>query len=152
MAGTIGCAALFGAVVAMGTAAMAAPPTDACALLTPTQVSAAVGQTVGSGKYMGPGFTRTCTWDSEGMIVTLLVQQDTKMFDATKSSGNPGIVRTAASGVGDDAFYLGVGTGAALWVKKGAGAFKMTVYTKKLSLDQTKSAEMTLAQQVAGKF
>jgi hypothetical protein len=115
-------------------------------------VSAAVGQTVGSGKYMGPGMTKTCTWDSEGMIVTLLVQQDTKMFDATKSSGNPGIVRTAASGVGDDAFYLGVGTGAALWVKKGAGAFKMTVYTKKLSLDQTKSAEMKLAQQVAGQF
>jgi hypothetical protein len=37
-------------------------------------------------------------------------------------------------------------------VKKGTGAFKMTVYTKKLSLDQTKSAEMTLAQQVVGKF
>jgi hypothetical protein len=111
MAETIRCAALFGAVVAMGTAAMAAPRSDACALLTPTQVSAAVGQTVGSGKYMGPGFTRTCTWDSEGMIVTLLVQQDTKMFDATKSSGNPGIVRTAASGVATTRFTWELGRG-----------------------------------------
>jgi hypothetical protein len=37
-------------------------------------------------------------------------------------------------------------------VKKGAGAFKMTVYAKKLPLDQVKSAEMKLAQQVAAKF
>ena len=152
MAGMMRWAALFGAVVGMSSAAMAAAPTDACAQLTAAQVGQAVGQAVGEGKSMGPGMTKTCTWVSEGMIVTLMVQQDTKMFDATKSSNNPGIVRTPASGVGEDAFYIAVGTNDSLWVKKNGGSFKMSVYTKKISLGQTKAAEMKLAQQVAGKF
>lgn len=151
MAGTIRCAALFGAVVGMGTAAMAAPPTDACVLLTPAQVGAAVGQAVGAGKYMGPGMTKTCTWDSEGMIVTLLVQQDTRIFDGGKGA-MAAAQRTAASGVGEDAYYMQMGTAGSLWVKKNGGSFKVSVYTKKLSPDQSKAAEMTLAKQVAGKF
>ena len=132
--------------------AVAAPPTDACGQLTAAQVSSAVGQTVGAGKNMGAGFTKTCNWVSEGMIVTLLVEQNTTMFDAGKSNNNPGVVRAPASGVGDDAYYMGTGGGVALWVKKDGGYFKMSVYTRKLSPDLVKAAEMTLAQQVAAKF
>jgi len=101
---------------------------------------------------MGGGFTKTCTWVSEGMVVTLLVQQDTKMFDGGKGA-MAASQRSPASGVGEDAYYLGMGTsGTALWVKKDGGSFKMSVYTKKLSLGRVKQAEMTLAQQVAAKF
>lgn len=145
-------AALFGVVAGTSGVAVAAPPTDACAQLTAAQVSQAVNQTVNAGKYMGPGMTKTCTWDSEGMIVTLLVQQDTRIFDGGKGA-MAAAERSAASGVGDDAYYLGMGTsGTALWVKKDGGAFKLSVYTKKMTLDQVKAAEMGLAKQVAAKF
>jgi len=144
-------AALFSGVVLAATVpAVAAPPTDACALLTAAQVSSAVGTTVGEGKNMGGGFTKTCTWVSEGMMVTLMVQQDTKLFDGGKGA-LAASQRSLASGVGEDAYYLGAGT-SALWVKKDAGSFKMSVYTQKLSQDQVKQAEMVLAKQVASKF
>lgn len=46
--------------------AYAAPPTDACALVTPAQVSAALGVTVKSGEYMFPSNKTICTFDSAG--------------------------------------------------------------------------------------
>ncbi len=145
-------AVLGGFVLTAAVPVIAAPPTDACAVLSSAQVSAAVGQTVGNGTGMGPGMMHTCTWTAQGMIVTLLVQQDTKMFDGGKGA-LAASQRSPASGVGEDAYYLGMGTsGTALWVKKDGGSFKMSVYTKKLSLDQVKQAEMTLAKQVAAKF
>jgi hypothetical protein len=52
----------------------------------------------------------------------------------------------------EDAYYLGMGTAGSPWVKKNGGAFKVSVYTKKLSSDQVKAAEMKLARQVVGKF
>lgn len=44
--------------------ASAAPLTDACALVTPAQVSAALGVTVKPGEYMLPSNKTICTFDS----------------------------------------------------------------------------------------
>ena len=42
--------------------AFAAPPTDACSLMTAAEVGSALGSTVAKGTYVMPGFTKTCTW------------------------------------------------------------------------------------------
>lgn len=151
MSWTIRCAALGGVFLMAANVAMAAPPTDACAVLSSAQVSAALGQTVGNGTGMGPGMTHTCSWTVSGTIVTLLVQQDTKIFDGGKGA-MAASQRTAASGVGEDAYYLGTPGQESLWVKKNGGSFKVSVYSQKLSPDQAKAVEMKLAQQVVGKF
>lgn len=53
---------------------MAAPVSDACALLTPEQVGDAVGAKVGAGTSAAPGVAKTCTWATKGIVVTLMLQ------------------------------------------------------------------------------
>ncbi len=128
--------------------AFAAPPTDACAILTAAQVSSALGSTVGQGTYDMPGFTKTCTWTiSTGGAVTLQLQT-LQFFNAGKGA-MASMERTSASGTGDEAYYAVLG---ALAVRKGSGAFKVAVYSSKLTLDQRKAVEKTIAQEALSKF
>lgn len=131
--------------------ALAAPPTEACTVLTTAQVSSAMGTSVGDGTYIMPTFKKTCTWSiSTGGSVTLQLQS-LDFFNAGKGS-LAAAERTPTSGVGDEAYYLGVGSTTGLVVRKGSGAFKVSVYSSNLSLDQRKAIEKALAQQALAKF
>lgn len=131
--------------------AFAAPPTNACSLLTAAEVSSALGSTVSNGTYVMPGFTQTCTWTiPTGGAVTLQLQT-LNFFNAGKGA-LASAERTSASGVGDEAYYLGVGATTGLEVRKGSAAFKVAVYSSTLTLDQRKEIEKTMAQQALAKF
>jgi len=149
-AGVVLVAAAMGAGV-VAAPAMAAPASDACALLTPEQVGDTVGRKVGAGTYPSPGFTKTCTWVTSGIIVTLMLE-DEKMFQAGKTPPVPGVEVTSASSAGDDAYYVTVGTNVSLIVKKGSSAFKATVYSSTFPVDKKKGMEKTLAQQALSKL
>ena len=102
---------------------------DPCALLTPTQISAVVKATVGKGDPIG---TTGCQWMSppvgdNGSVRATLVLYDGGDF-ATMKTPLPGVTRTPAPGVGDDAFYSTVGTLTTLTVKRGATAFVVRLY------------------------
>ncbi len=132
----------------------AATADDACAILTTAQVSSAVGVTVGDGTYVTPTFKKTCTWtvkDSAGGIrlVTLNLQSP-EQFAGGKRGVNQ-VAQNPAAGIGDDAYYLGVGSGEGLFVKKGQSAFKLDVYTT-LPLEKKRAMEKVLAQQVLAKL
>jgi hypothetical protein len=144
---------LLAAVTSTGIAGprvMAAPPSDACGLLTAEQVGDALGAKMGAGKYVSPGFTKTCTWTAPGLILTLMLQ-NAEAFQAGKAAPMPSEV-TPASGLGDDAYYLAVGNIIGLLVKKGTVAFKVTVYSSSLPMDKKQQMEKTLAQQVLTKL
>ena len=131
--------------------AFATPPTEACTVLTTAQVSSALGMSVTDGTYIMPTFKKTCTWNiSKGGAVTLQLQS-LQFFNAGKGS-MASAERTPASGVGDEAYYLGLGPTTGLVVRKGEGAFKISIYSKELSLDQRKAIEKALAQQALSKF
>lgn len=146
-----------GLVVAAVSMNVVVPPTftasatDACALLTPEQVGEAVGAKVGAGTYAAPGFTKTCTWVTKGIIVTLMLE-GTDAFQSGKTPPVPSVEVTPVSGVGDDAYYMTVATNVSLFVKKGSSAFKATVYSSTFSVDKKKAMEKTLAQQVVAKL
>jgi hypothetical protein len=133
-------------------AAVAAPAGDACALITPAQVGAALGVSVGAGSYVTPTYKRTCTWTattSGGGYVTLLLQ-DVSGFEGGKRLalvGAKNMSLTSISGVGDDAYYLAVGDQVGLIVKKGNAAFKVAVYAH-IALDSKEAKEKTLALNV----
>lgn len=137
---------------AMVPAATAAPTGDACSLLTPAQVGAALGVSVGAGSYVTPTFKKTCTWNattSGGGYVTLMLQT-VAGFEGGKQLGqtaSKSISLTSISGVGDDAYYLAVGDQVGLIVKKGNAAFKVAVYAH-IPVESKKAKEKTLAQQV----
>lgn len=154
--GTVIAAALIGGA-ALAPSANAAIPDDACAQLTSAQVSGAVHVPVGAGAYVTPSFKRTCTWNATNPVpnstkaVTLLLQ-GADAFQAGKAMGQAkSVTVTSVSGVGDDAFYLAVGTQVGLIVKKGNVEFKVAVYAD-IPLEEKEAMEKTLALQVAAKL
>ncbi len=131
--------------------------TDACALLTAAQVSAAVGFPVSQGTHVTPTFLKTCTWtgsNSSGAQFVTLNLQTAAFFDGAKRQA--GLVAAAggsvkSAGVSDDSYYLVQGTQVMLWVKKGGGAFKLAVY-KQIPVEQKEKMELTLSRQVVQKL
>ena len=148
---------LVGVACAALTVSAAKADSDACALLTPAEVSAAAAFTVQAGTHVTPTFLKTCTWtgsNSSGVQFVTLNLQTTAFFDGAKRQA--GLVSAAggsvkSAGVGDDSFYLVQGTQAMLWVKKGSGAFKVAVY-KQIPADQKEKIELALARQVVRKL
>jgi hypothetical protein len=137
----------------------AAADIDACTLLTPAQVGAAVGVPVGDGTHVTSTFVRTCTWNATGSsdvkTVTLLMQT-AEGYDRGKqmanqmAAGAKGTAVTPAR-VGDDAYFFVTGDQPGLLVKKGANSFKVTVYAK-LPLEKKEAMELALAKDVVAKI
>ena len=139
---------------------MAHAETDACTLLTPGQVAAAVGGAVSDGTHVTPTFVKTCTWTPSGKSrlgsVTLNLQT-AAFYDGGKRQAT---MATAVVGkgtgikpasVGDDAYYFLTGDQAALFVKKGAVSFKVAVYAK-MPAEEKEAMELKLAKEVVAKL
>lgn len=151
----ITCLELLVCVACASRAAYAAPPTDACSLLTPAQVGSVLGISVSSGGPLSPNMKAICGWPAPGgaeppkrvmvNIANVRVFAGAKMGLAGKDE-----VITPLSGVGDEAFYDTVGMGTALFVRKGNFAFSVRVYG--FPPDQIKAKEKVLAQDVLAKL
>jgi hypothetical protein len=151
--------ALVSLCVAMGVAlapANAAPPTDACALLTQAQINSVLGASVAAGQHIGSN--ALCGWGQAGgkrVVLSIYTQMGSmtpvQRFNMTKESPVKGIVKTPVSGVGDDALYVttpGLGTG--LFFRKGSAAFDLRVYG--FPLEQIKTKEKALALDAIAKL
>ncbi len=129
---------------------------DACAILTSAQVGATVGVAVSAGTYIVPTFKKTCTWtvgDSASAIRFITLNfQSLEQFAAGKQGGPvKSLEVNPVHGIGDDAYYLGVGSTEGLIVKKGQSAFKIAVYSS-LPLEKKRALETALAKQVLEKL
>jgi len=133
--------------------------TDACTLLTPAQVGAAVGVSVADGKHVTPTYVKTCTWVASGnsnvKSVTLFLQT-AAAYDGGKqmarqmaAAGKGGAVKPAS--VGEDGYYFVAGDQVGLLVKKGGVSFKVAVYAT-LPVDKKEAMELTLAKEVLAKL
>jgi hypothetical protein len=109
----------------------AAPPTDACALLTADQVGAALGGAVGPAKAIATG---VCQWTQQGKAGDLLLKLDVTLVTPERftrlKTVTIGTV-TNVSGLGDEAFYStftqGRTTLTTLNVRKNASAVTIRV-------------------------
>jgi len=139
---------------------MAHAETDACTLLTPAQVAAAVGGAVSDGTHVTPTFVKTCTWTPTGKSklgsVTLNLQT-AEFYDGGKRQATMALAAVGKgteikpTSVGDDAYYFVTGDIAALFVKKGAVSFKVAVYAK-LPAEEKEAMELQLAKAVVAKL
>ncbi len=129
------------AICGLGGIARAAPAP--CGLLTPAQVTAALGGSFGAGQPIG---TTGCSWTSEKphVIVTVSLWPPAE-WDRIKAGPLPGTTITPAGGLGDDAFYATLAQYTVLYVKKGQTVFLFKVYGVADKAKQM-SAEKTLAQ------
>lgn len=145
--------ALMGfSLINFGTTAFAAPPKDACALLTPEQVSAVLGFSAKPG-HPGLSDAKTCVWPLANF--TKIGSKDTKLVQVTIMDSQDwatvaplvGVLGTV-KGVGDSAVY-GPGN-STLYVKRGSTAFG--VFMQGFPDDQIKAKERTLALDVLAKL
>jgi hypothetical protein len=145
------------ALVTLGaTMAQAAPPTDACSLLTPAQVSAVLGVKVGAGTSLGN--SKLCHWGAASVMAkgttkkgVMLTLQDPMAFTYAKMPVGHGIVKVPVSGIGDDAVYgTTPGYPTVLTVKKGNVVF--VVHVNGFPDDQIKAKEKTLAKDILAKL
>lgn len=135
--------------------AQAAPPKDACSLLTQAQVSAVLGVPAAS-KSLGP---KACVWVQTGVkpgsptrrveLLFLLMQGFAGGYAYAKMPNAP-TSATHVSGLGDDAYYLSMTHGRPnmeLRVKKGSVAFYIRVERSgsPFTPDQIKVKEKALA-------
>src|ERR1700727_8401 len=79
----------------------ASSATDACSLLTQAQLSAALAVPMDAGKYVTPGFLKTCTWEpsngpTPGIKVFTLYLQSVEGFEGGKRLGQMGQDKGAA--------------------------------------------------------
>jgi hypothetical protein len=139
----------------------AAPPADACLLLTQTQMSAALAVSMAAGSHTTPEYLKTCTWAPSGgptqslKFVTLDLRPAEGFEDAKKMLEQmkpKNVTMTAVSGIGDDAYYTTFGgTITNLMVKKGNISFKLAMYGV-ASPDKAMAMEKVLATQILSKF
>jgi hypothetical protein len=144
---------------AIATSSSAQADTDACTVLTPAQVGAAVGIPVTDGKHVTPTYVKTCVWNVSGNSSTRFVSlylQTAAAYDGGKQmasamiAGRKGAAVKSVS-VGDDGYYFVTGDQVGLLVKKGGASFKVAVYAK-LSIEQKEAMELTLANEALAKL
>ncbi|MBI1360327.1 MAG: hypothetical protein GC155_08595 [Alphaproteobacteria bacterium] len=137
--------------------ASAAPPDDACPLLTVAQVGATVETPVSPGAYVTPTFKKTCTWtvsnptDSGVKFVTLMIEEPGGFDGGKRVPKVKGVEVTPASGIGDDAYFLDVGDNVGLIVKKAGVGFKVAVYGG-VPVETKKAMEKALAADVIARL
>lgn len=155
MVAALSLATILGAIPAT------AAPTDACALLTQAQVTAAVGLSLGAGNHVNQTFTKTCTWTpaASGEIKALTLNlQTAEEYDGAKAKLEklkplmPDPPKTSSvTGIGDDAYFIEIPNITSLLVKKGSQAFKLVIYGA-MPAPKAESALKTLAAQVLSNF
>lgn len=151
-------------ILGLGTspAAHSAPPKDLCSLLTPAQVSGALGVPA-AGKAFGQNI---CIWDQTGVkpgsprrkvVFGMLIMQGYIQGYAVAKMPNSPTSATHVSGLGDDAYYFSMTSGQAmeLRVKKGSVAFSIQIQQSgkpPFTPDQIKAKEKTLAEEALAKL
>lgn len=152
------CAASL-SLLAAATPLAAQADTDACTLLTPAQVGAAVGVPVSDGKHVTPTYVKTCTWNGSGSskvrAVTLYLQTAAAYDGGKRMAGQMAAAAKGAAvkpaSVGEDGYYFVAGDQVGLLVKKGGVSFKVTVYAT-LPVAKKEAMELTLAKEVLARL
>jgi hypothetical protein len=146
----------FAYVVFVCARPLVAAPLDPCTLLTSAQASAALGATVPAGKPLAP---TVCEWREEGKVGTAALRLDITVitperFAQTKSA-TVGTV-TNVSGVGNDAYYSTIPSGATistgLSVKKGDTAVVIRVMGGHKAVEEYQAKEKAVAQTILPKL
>jgi hypothetical protein len=114
----------------------AAPVTDSCSVLPPSEISAALGISVDPGKHTLATSDVMCNWSqtgASGATAQRLVLNFTALdafLREKAASGN--VVVTPAPGIGDEAFYVSSQFGTSLYVRKGASTVSFAIHNMRL--------------------
>ncbi|HEX5261898.1 MAG TPA: hypothetical protein VFW13_00110 [Phenylobacterium sp.] len=136
-----------------GASSAAAGLPDACKLLSPAEVGAAVGVAVAQGSALNSQVASSCSWKQSGVdpfkAVTVIVSvKPAQSYELGKRA----LKATPVAGLGDEAYMTGGSASyTALSVKKGQNAFDVTVRGPK-DVAAIQAAEKALAKSAAARL
>jgi len=131
------------------------PPKDPCSVLTPQEVSTALGAPSTDAKHV---VSTQCAWDVSGQSSDTHSKKLTLGFlsasawDQTKALRErmTHFTRTAVDGLGEEAVFSTNGTICTLQVRKGSAVLDMHLYG--FPPDQAKGKEIALARAALARF
>ncbi len=155
-AGRIGVVVIAASVFVWPLLTNAAAASDACALLTQAEASAALGAQVAAGKRLGP---TSCHWDQIGKPGDELLKLDVTLLTVDRYNHMKAVTVGAVTnvpGVGDDAYFSTLKTTnmviTTLNIKKGNGAVTIRVSGGKKPAAEYQTKEKAAAQVLVPKL
>jgi len=127
------------------------PVSDACEVLTPSEISAVLGMPIDAGKHAinnSPimcGWTRTGASDDPEVILNF---QRPDYFEKEREP-HPRITMTPAPGIGDDAYYITSELGTSLFIKRGNSVIGFTIRDKSIPSADLMAKERALGLKAA---
>ena len=128
-----------------------APVTDACAVLTPAEVSAVVGVPIDPGQQFSKTSTILCGWAKTGVTddSEVVLNFTTPDYFEKERDPHPRITMTPAPGIGDDAYYITSQFGTSLFIKKGSTVIGFSIRDKTIPSAQLMEKERALGLKAA---
>jgi hypothetical protein len=146
------------ALLAFSGSALAQNLVDSCSLLTPAEVSQALGVTVLPGHHMGSNINNVCIFaptakfgPGERQIVVTVVPP--ALFDASKRSGGIAVM-TPATVPGADAYFLSLRSVTTIHVRKNGKVYEVRMNPGRDGHEtqtQIEQIETSLATKAAGR-
>jgi hypothetical protein len=134
----------------------AAPVSDACEVLTPAEVSAALGVPIDPGRHVPASSKIMCGWAQTGLsgepATKIVLNFTTPAYFQKEKLAGGNVVVTLASGIGDEAFYVTSEFGTSLFVRKGDTVIGFSIRDKSLPKDQVMAKERDLGLKAAARL
>jgi hypothetical protein len=135
----------------------AVPVTDACAVLTPAEISAVIGVPIDPGNHNVASSIIMCSWSmtgATGETAVKVVLNFTKLdyFQKEKTPTNPRVTVAPTTGIGDEAYYVTTEFGTSLFIRKGNTAIGFSIHDKTLPANQLLAKEKALGLKAAARL
>jgi hypothetical protein len=130
------------------------PVTDACAVLTPAEISEVLGVPIDPGQHIPKASTIMCGWAKTGVVGDSIVMLNFTKPDYFEKERDPQprITMTPAPGIADDAYYITSQFGTSLIIKKGSTVIGLAVRDKSIPSVQLMEKERALGLKAASRL
>jgi hypothetical protein len=132
-------------------ATTSAPVTNACAVLTPSEISSALGVPIEPGVPIPKSSTLMCGWAKTGVTADsiLVLNFTTPEYFEKERQPLPRITMTPAPGIADDAYYITSEFGTSLFLKKGSRVIGFSIRDRSIPSAAVMQKERELALKAA---
>jgi hypothetical protein len=130
------------------------PVTDACQVLTPSEISSVLGVPIDPGQHIPKASTIMCGWAKTGVVgdsIVILNFTKPDYFEKERDP-QPRITMTPAPGIADDAYYITSQFGTSLIIKKGSTIISFAIRDKSIPSVQLMEKERALGLKAAARL
>jgi hypothetical protein len=127
------------------------PVTDACAVLTPAEISAVLGHPLDPGRHIPASSTIMCAWPKTGVPgePAVVLNFTTPEYFQKEREPHPRITTTPAPGIADDAYYITSEFGTSLFIKKGNTVIGFSIHDRTIPSADLMAKEKALGLKAA---